>query len=284
MKVHLVDGTFELFRCFHAAPRAQAADGREVGAARGLLQTFIKLLRQPDVTHVAIAFDAVVPPTAKGGTGDGDLIREQTHLAADVVRGLGILLWPMIRFQVDDALATGAARFRDAPGVEQIVICSTDKDFAQCVVGTRVVVLDRIRDHVLDEDGVVAKFGVPPARIPEYFALVGDPSDGLPGLPGFGAKSTAAVLRRYPSLEAIPDDAAEWDVKVRGAARLADALRERRREAYLYRNLSILRTDVPLPDDLEHLEWQGARRERLEALAAYLGEQAVLERVPRWRE
>jgi 5'-3' exonuclease len=284
MKVHLVDGTFELFRCFHAAPRARAGDGREIGAARGLLQTFVKLLRQPDVTHVAIAFDAVVPPTAKGGTGDADLIREQTHLAADVVRALGVLLWPLIRFQVDDALATGAARFRDAPGVEQVVICSTDKDFAQCVVGRRVVVLDRIRDHVLDEDGVVAKFGVPPARIPEYFALVGDPSDGLPGLPGFGAKSTAVLLQRYASLEAIPDDAAAWDVTVRGAARLAETLRERRREAYLYRNLSVLRTDVPLPDELEHLAWRGARREKLEALAEYLGEQAVLERAPRWRE
>jgi 5'-3' exonuclease len=280
MKIHLVDGTFELFRCFHATPRSRAEDGREVGAAKGLLHTFVKLLRQPDVTHVAVAFDAVVPPTAKGAAGQGDPIREQTHLAADVVRALGILLWPMVRFQVDDALATAAARFRDASGVEQVVICSTDKDFAQCVIGTRVVVLDRIRDRVMDEAVVLDRFGVPPARIPEYFALVGDPSDGLPGIPGWGPKSAAAVLSRYASLEDVPDDPADWDVEVRGAARLAQALAARRREAYLYRNLSVLRTDVPLPDDVEHLAWRGVDREALEALVTLLDERAILERIP----
>ncbi|MHC4960262.1 MAG: 5'-3' exonuclease [Planctomycetota bacterium] len=282
MKVHLVDGTFELFRCFHATPRGKDADGHEVGAGRGLLQTFVSLLRQPDVTHVAVAFDLVAPPSRKP-VDDGDLIRAQTALAADVVRALGILVWPMVRYQADEALATGAARYKRHPDVAQVVICSTDKDFAQCIEGERVVLLDRIRKTVMDEAGVIERFGVPPARIPEYFALVGDPSDGLPGLPGWGAKSAAAVLGRYPSIEAIPDDPAAWDLKVRGAARLASALAERRREAYLYRGLSVRRTDVPLPDELEHLEWRGADRAAVEALTDRIGEKQVIERIPRWR-
>lgn len=280
MKVHLVDGTFELFRCFHATPRTRAEDGREVGAARGVLQTLVARLRQPDVTHVAFAMDEVVPPPPREGATDGELIRAQTGLVADVVRALKILLWPLVRFQVDDALATAAARFKDAPGVDQVVICSTDKDFAQCVEGERVVVLDRIRKRTLDEAGVLEKFGVGPELIPAWFALVGDPSDGLPGIPGWGPKSAAAVLQRYRTLEAVPDDPEAWDVPVRGAARLARNLAERRREAYLYRNLSVLRTDVPLPDDLEHLEWRGADRPALEALTHYLGEPGVLGRVP----
>lgn len=283
MKIHLVDGTFELFRCFHATPRATAEDGREIGAARGLLQTFVSLLRQPDVTHVAIAFDQVVPPQRNPRPG-ADPVREQTSLAADICRALGILIWPMIRFQADDALATAAARFKHAPGVEQIVVCSNDKDFAQLVDGERVVVWDRIRRQVLDEPGVRAKFGVPPARIPELFALIGDPSDGLPGLPGWGPKSAATVLGCYASLEEIPEDATQWRVRVRGAQRLAATLRERRREAYLYRDLSVLRTDVPLPDEIEHLAWQGARFAALQALAAYLGEERVMAKVPRWRQ
>jgi len=282
VKVHLVDGTFELFRCFHATPHAQAADGREIAACKGLMYTLVKLLRQPDVTHVGIAFDAVVPPTPGTKVAAADIIRDQTWMAADVVRALGILIWPMVRFSVDDALATAAARFKLDSGVDQIVICSTDNDFAQCVDGERVVVLDRIRDRVLDEAGVGEKFGVRPAQIPEYLALVGDPSDGLPGIPGWGAKSAASVLARYPTIEDIPDDESEWSVSVRGAARLAASLRERRREAYLFRNLSILRTDVPLPDAVEDLEWRGADRTAVTELAGYLGEPGIAERVPAW--
>jgi 5'-3' exonuclease len=282
MKVHLVDGTFELFRCFHATPRGKDAEGHEVGAGCGLLQTFVSLLRQPDVTHVAVAFDLVAPPARKP-VDDGDLIRAQTALAADVVRALGVVVWPMVRYQADEALATGAARYKTHPDVDQVVICSTDKDFAQCVEGTRVVLLDRIRKTVLDEAGVLQRFGVPPARIPEYFALVGDPSDGLPGLPGWGAKSAAAVLQRYASLEEIPDDPNDWEVKVRGAARLAEVLAARRREAYLYRGLSVRRIDVPLPDELEHLEWHGADRAAIDALTGRIGERQVIERIPRWR-
>lgn len=284
MKVFLVDGTFELFRCFHGAPRARDGEGREVGAAIGLLHTLLSLVRKSGGTHFAVAFDSIVDDR-RGGTDDGSLLRAQFPLAADVVRALGILIWPMSRFQADDALATGAQRFRPAAGngVEQVVICSNDNDFAQCVVGDKVVLLDRIRKRTLDEAGVVAKFGVGPGLIPGYLALVGDVSDGIPGVPGWGPKSTAVVLNEYRELEAIPGDVRDWTVPVRGAEGLARSLEERRQEAYLYRNLSVLRTDVPLPDELEHLEWRGARREALERIARRLGQEALLEKVPRWQ-
>lgn len=283
MRVYLVDGTFELFRCFHATPRGRASDGREVGAARGLLQTLVALLRKTEATHVAVAFDRIQPPPRDPHASSGDAIRDQTWLAADVVRALGISVWPMVRYSADEALASATALYKHAPGVEQVVICSTDQDFTQCVEGERVVLLDRIRKRVLDEAGVVARHGVPPALIPELFALVGDPSDGLPGIPGWGPKSASAVLSHYRSVEAIPDDPDAWAIKVRGARRLAESLRERRREAILYRNLSRLRDDVPLPDRLEDLEWIGADRQAVEALTDYLGEVEVLERIPRWR-
>ena len=283
MKVHLVDGTFELFRCFHGAPRAKAADGREVGAGRAMLQTLTSLLRQPDTSHVAVAFDRVVP-ASRDPAAAGSPLREQTALCADIVRALGMVVWPMVRYQADDAIATAAARFKSAPGVEQVVICSTDNDFAQCVEGERVVRLDRIRKRVLDEAGVVERFGVPPALIPELFGLMGDASDGLPGIPGWGPKSAAEVLRAYGRIEEIPDDPELWRVKLRGARRLAESLSERRREALLYRNLSILRTDVPLPDELCHLEWRGADRRAVNDIVDYIDEREILERIPRWRE
>lgn len=284
MKVHLVDGQFELFRCFHGAPRAQDAEGREVGAAIGLMHTFIALLRKPDVTHLAIAFDSIVDSGRGSGNDDGSRLRSQFPLAAEVTRALGILMWPMSRFQADDALATAAARFRPTKNnpVSQVLICSPDNDFTQCVVGEEVVMLDRVRKRVIDEAAVVNRFGITPNLIPAYLALVGDVSDGLPGIPGWGAKSTAQILNAYPEIEAIPENPSDWSVPIRGAERLARSLNERRREAYLYRNLSILRTDVPLPDELHHLEWTGARRIPLEALARRFGEEAVLERVPHW--
>lgn len=282
MRVYLVDGTFEIFRCFHGAPRARAG-GREVGAVRGLLQTLAALLRTEGLTHVAVAFDSVVANTRGLDPNSNDaLLRSQYPLAADAVRALGIALWPMSRFQADDALATGAARYKQASGVEQVVICSNDKDFAQCVEGERVVLRDRIRKLTTDEAGVLERFGVPPRSIPAYFALVGDPSDGLPGIPGWGARSAAAVLSRYPDIEQIPPQADAWEVSVRGAARLAANLRERYREALLYRNLSILRTDVPLVDELEHVAWRGARRPALEALTALIQDDSVLAGIPRW--
>lgn len=289
MKVHLVDGTFELFRCFFGAPQAQDAEGREVGATRGFLQTMVALLRQPEVTHVAIAFDEVVDIVRPGrpsaplvGPGTDPRLRAQYPLAAEAARSLGLAVWPMIRFQADDALATGAARYKGQ--VDQIVICTTDKDLAQCVEGTHVVLLDRIHKTVTDEDGVRLRFGVAPASIPDFLALSGDPSDGLPGAPGFGPKSAAALLSRYRTIEAIPEDPATWDVEVRGAARLAASLNALRLELILCRDLSRKRPDIPIPHTLADLEWRGAHRDALTRLAERVGEPAVLARVPRWRD
>jgi len=283
VKAHLVDGTVELFRCFHGAPRAAGPGGREVGAARGLLATLVALLAEPDVSHVAVAFDSVVAPpgSARGATAEA-LIGAQAPLAASIVRALGVTVWPSGRYQADELLATAARLHHDDPEVEQVVICATDNDFAQCVRGHRVVLLDRIRRRVTDEEGVRERFGVAPAQIPELFALVGDRSDGLPGVPGWGKQSAAAVLARYPRLEDIPLDGA-WDVPVRGAARLAASLRERWDEALLCRDLSVLRSDLPLRTTPQQLAWQGADRAAVEALVEVLGDDSAAGRITRWR-
>jgi 5'-3' exonuclease len=291
VKVHLVDGTFELFRAYFGAPPAHDAAGRPVGAVRGILATLLSLLREPEVTHVACAFDHVIESFrndlfAGYKTGDGidpDLLA-QFEPAERAAAALGMVVWPMIEFETDDALATAAYRWRDAPGVEQVVVCSPDKDLSQCVVGSRVICRDRLRRAERDEEGVVAKFGVRPASIPDWLALVGDTADGIPGIPGWGEKSAGAVLARYGTLEAIPDDAAKWDVAVRGRDRLAASLRERRDDAALYRRLATLRTDVPLAESLADLEWKGARRGDLEALCREIGAEDLLDRVSRFRE
>ena len=291
MKVHLVDGTFELFRAYYGVPPAHDASGRPVGAVRGILATLLSLLREPGVTHVACAFDHVIESFRnqlfagyKTGEGiDPDLLA-QFEPAERAAAALGIVAWPMVEFETDDALATAAFRWRDAPGVEQVVICSPDKDLSQCVVGSRVICRDRLRRADRDEAGVVAKFGVPPASIPDWLALVGDAADGIPGIPGWGEKSAGAVLARYGTLEAIPDDAALWDVAVRGRDRLAASLRGRREDAALFRRLATLRTDVPLVEELADLEWHGARRGDLEALCREIGAEELLGRVSRWRE
>ena len=290
MKVHLVDGTFELFRAYYGVPPAHDATGRPVGAVRGLLATLLSLLREPDVTHVACAFDHVIESFRnalfegyKTGEGiDPDLLA-QFEPAERATAALGIVVWPMVEFETDDALATAASRWRDAPGVEQVVVCSPDKDLSQCVVGSRVICRDRLRRADRDEEGVLKKFGVRPASMPDWLALVGDTADGIPGIPGWGEKSAGAVLARYEHLEAIPDDAARWDVAVRGRDRLAASLSERREDAALYRQLATLRTDVPLAEDLAELEWRGARRGDLEALCRQIGAGDLLSRVTRWR-
>ena len=289
MRVHLVDGTYELFRAYFGAPRATGRLGIEVGATRGFLRSMLQLLREPIVTHVAVAFDHVVESFRndlfdgyKTGEGVAEDLMAQFPLVERAAAALGMVVWPMVEFEADDALATGAAAWQDAPEVEEILLCTPDKDMTQCVRGKRVVLLDRMRRRILDEQGVVEKFGVPPSSIPDWLALVGDAADGYPGVPRWGAKSAAALLSVYPHLEAIPDRESEWSASVRGAAALAASLRDHRDEAYLYRRLATLRTDVPLVERLEDLRWRGARREDLTALCRELDDDDLLERVPTW--
>src|SRR5450432_4276705 len=274
MNVHLVDGTYELFRAYYAVPSAKNATGVEVGAVRGLARSMLALLREPGVSHVAIAFDHVIESFRndlfegyKTGEGIDPDLWGQFELAERACAALGIVVWPMIEFEADDALATAAARFALLPEVEQVLIASPDKDLAQCVVGSRVVCLDRMRKKVLDDAGVHEKFGVAPAQIPDYLALVGDSADGIPGVPRWGAKSAAALLTAYGSLENIPDSAVAWSVPVRGAAALAQSLAGLRAEAALYKRLATLRVDVPLSEHLSDLEYRGAHRALLEAIA-----------------
>ena len=264
MKLHLVDGTYELFRGHFALPPLSSPDGRPVAAVRGLVQTLLLLLRQPDVTHVACAFDHVIEsfrndlfPAYKDGRGIPEELASQFGLAEEAVRALGITAWPMMEFEADDALATAAIRWQADPEVEQVVICSPDKDLCQLVSGDRVVCLDRRREIVLDEPAVIEKFGVRPESIPDYLALVGDNADGIPGIPRWGAGGTATVLSRYGRIEDIPADTEQWDVKVRGAKALAQNLNEMRPDALLYKKLATLRTDAPISESLEDLRWRG---------------------------
>jgi 5'-3' exonuclease len=291
MQVHLVDGTFELFRAYHGAPSARAPDGREIGAVRGLARSLLALLRTPGVSHAAVAFDTVIESFrnqlfAGYKTGDGiePELLAQFGLAEAMASALGLVVWPMVEFEADDALASFAARAEREAAVEQVVLCYPDKDLLQCVRGDRVVLHDRLRRRTIDEAGVVSKLGVAPASVPDYLALVGDSADGIPGVPRWGARSAAAALARYHHLDAIPAHESEWDFAVRGAAALAASLRQHREDALLYRTLATLRRDVPLAEDLAALCWQGARRAELTRLCDELGDADLLDRVPRWRD
>ena len=264
MIVHLVDGTYELFRHFHALPPSRNAAGEEVAAVRGVMYS-IRALVEEGATHIGIATDHVIEsfrnqlwPGYKTGEGIPPELWAQFPLLEEALAAWGLKVWPMVEFEADDALAAAAARAATDPRVTQVIICTPDKDLAQCVRGTRVVQRDRVRRVTRDETGVVAKFGVPPASIPDYLALVGDSADGFPGLKGWGAKSAATVLARWGRLEAIPDDPADWDVKVARAAALAETLRRDRALALLFRELATLRTDVPVFEDVDELRWQGA--------------------------
>jgi 5'-3' exonuclease len=291
MRIHLVDGTYELFRAYFGAPAAVGPDGSEVGATRGILRSLLSLLREEGVSHVACAFDQVIESFRndlfngyKTGEGVPPDLMAQFPLAERAAHALGLVVWPMVEFEADDALATAAARFATSSSVEQVLICSPDKDLAQCVRGSRVACFDRMRRRILDEAAVVAKFGVSPASIPDWLALVGDDADGIPGVPRWGPKSASALLARYEHLDAIPDDDTQWGVAVRGAAGLADSLREHREEASLYRLLATLRTDVPLVEEIEDLRWHGALRPELTSLCREIGDERFIERVPRWHE
>ena len=288
VKVHLVDGTYELFRAFYGpAPGKRGPDGREVGAIRGIMRTLLALVTRDRATHVGVAFDHVIESFRnnlyagyKTGAGIDPDLRGQFEDAEEAVCALGMVVWPMVEFEADDAIAAAAAKF--APHVDQVIICSPDKDMMQCVVGNRVICWDRSREKVYDHDAVVAKFGVPPAAIADYLALVGDAADGFPGVARWGAKSTAKVLSAHGSLEAIPTDVGDWAVKVRGAAGLSSTLNAARADAELFKVLATLRLDTPIPESLEAMRWKGADRARLEPLCRRIGDLAMLDRVPLW--
>ena len=278
MKVELIDGTYELFRAYFGAPSAQDASGMEIGATRALLRSFAMMLRDPEVTHVACAFDHVIESFRntlfdgyKTGAGVDETLLAQFPLAERVTRALGIVTWPMVEFEADDALATAAARFADAPGVETVRIHSPDKDLCQCVRDARVVLWDRRKAVAVDEAGVLARLGVTPASVPDLLALVGDAADGIPGIPRWGMKSAAAVLAVYPQLEAIPDDPDAWQLELRGRRSLAEQLATRRDQASLYKTLATLRLDVPLDEELDALAWRGPDEDALDALCHDLG-------------
>ena len=287
LKLHLLDATYELFRAYHAVDPTRAPDGREVAAVGGLIGTTLSLLREPDVTHVAAATDHVIRsfrndlwPGYKTEEGVPEDLLAQFPLAERALESLGVVVWPMVEFEADDALAAAAARLGET--VDQVVICTPDKDLAQCVSGTWIVQRDRRRGITYDEAGVREKFGVSPASIPDWLALVGDAADGYPGLPGWGAKSAATVLARWTHLEAIPSDPARWEVSPRGAERLAVTLSDHGEEALLFRRLATLRRDVPLTQTLEDLRWRGVPRDRWLALCDDLGFDRARERPHRW--
>lgn len=287
MKIHLIDGTYELFRSFYGPPPKKAPDGREVGATIGLLRSLLALLSEPDVTHIACAFDHVVESFRndlyagyKTGEGINPDLFAQFPLAEEAVAAMGIVVWPMVEFEADDAIATAAVRFQDEPGVEQVVICSPDKDLAQ-LVNDKVVCWDRRREIVYDEAAVIEKYGVAPASIPDWLALVGDKADGIPGIPAWGAKSAASLLFKFQHIEEIPEEIEQWGMSAGRARRLAGNLADQREEAFLYRRLTTLRTDVPLEEGLDDLEWRGAR-EGFRQFCAKLGANDLADRIPFW--
>jgi len=263
MKVHLVDGTYELFRHYFAVPSALDTEGKEMGAVRGVLGSVLGMLVE-GATHVGVATDHVVEsfrndlwPGYKTGEGiDPDLF-SQFHPLENALRALGVVVWPTADLEADDALASAAAVAARDERVEQVLLCTPDKDLSQCVVGDRIVQLDRRKREIRNEAGVIEKFGVAPASIPDYLALVGDSADGFPGLPGFGAKTASRVLARYPKLEDIPRSGAAWEVPVRGADRLAATLVERWDDALLFRTLATLRVDTSLLASVDDLRWDG---------------------------
>ena len=286
MNVHLIDGTYELFRHYFGAPPALSSEGREVGAVRGVLTSLLGML-DGGATHMAVATDHVVEsfrndlwPGYKTGEGIEEDLWNQFHPLEDALEAMGVVVWPMVELEADDGLASGARLAAADPRVERIFICTPDKDLSQCVRGGRVVQFDRRKGEVRDAEGVAARFGVPPTSIPDYLALVGDSADGFPGVPRWGAKSAATVLGRYLRLEDIPPSADDWDVSVRGAASLAASLLAHREEANLFRKLATLRTDAALFDDVETLRWLGPTP-RFQEVATRLGVPGLWERALR---
>lgn len=263
MDVYLVDGTYELFRHYFAVPGATDADGNEIGAVRGVLNSILSLLEK-GVTHIGVATDHVIEsfrndlyPHYKTGEGIPEDLWSQFNLLEEALGAMGVLVWAMVEFEADDALAAAAVKAAKEKSVDTVIICTPDKDLSQCVVGDKIVQLDRRKNEIRNAQGVVTKFGVRAESIPDYLALVGDTSDGYPGLPGWGAKGAASVLSVYPHLEDIPKDPKDWNSSIRGSAKLANTLFSSWEEALLFRKLATLRTDAPVFDSIEELEWRG---------------------------
>ena len=295
--VHLVDGTYELFRHFFAVPPSQDASGQEIGAVRGVVASIVGML-EGGATHVGVATDQVIEsfrndlyPGYKTGEGMDPALYSQFPVLEDALRALGVAVWPMELYEADDALASAAARAaREQAQVRQVLICTPDKDLAQCVVGTRVVQLDRRRGISRDEAGVLAKWGVLPQSIPDYLAMVGDSADGYPGLPGWGAKAAAAALSAYTHLEGIPLDWREWPRSIRGSERLSGVLRAQWNDVQLFRTLATLRFDLALFEEVEDLRWRGPGMEfericaRLDAVGLFARAAALGEKRARGRD
>ena len=286
MRVHLLDGTYELFRHFYAVPRQADTQGHEAGAIIGVLGSVLGML-EGGATHLGVATDHVIEsfrndlwPGYKTGAGIEPDLLAQFHPLEDDLNAMGVRVWAMVEFEADDALAAAAELAAQSSQVEQVIICTPDKDLSQCVTGERVVQLDRRKRETRNEPGVVARFGVRPKSIPDYLALVGDSADGFPGIPGWGEKASGALLGRYEHLEQIPSSPSRWDVPVRGAARLSSALEQNRPLALLFRTLATLRTDVPVFADLDELRWRGPTP-RFEQVAEQLGVPSLWDRARR---
>jgi 5'-3' exonuclease len=289
MKIHLVDGTYELFRAHFGAPPKKSVNGMEVGATLGMLRSMLLLLSDPEVTHVAVAFDHVIESFRnkmytgyKSSEGVDPIILNQFPVAEAAIKALGLVTWPMVKYEADDAIATAVAKFKKVKSVEQIVICSVDKDLTQMVDGDRVICWDRRREIILNEKGVIEKFGVDPESIPDFLALVGDSADGYPGIQGWGEKSTSTVLAKYKHIESIPKDPNKIPLGLGRATTLLENLQNNYKDALLFRELSTLRTDVPLKETLADLKWQGAYP-RLRKVCKELQSESVVDRVTMWR-
>ncbi|HNH27072.1 MAG TPA: 5'-3' exonuclease H3TH domain-containing protein [Anaerolineales bacterium] len=290
MKIHLVDGTYELFRAHFGAPPKKSKSGQEVGATLGMIRSMLLLLSDPEVSHVAVAFDHVIESfrnkmyaSYKSSEGVDPVILNQFPVAEAAIKALGLVTWPMVKYEADDAIATAVAKFKKVKSVEQIVICSVDKDLTQMVDGDRVICWDRRREILLNEKGVVEKFGVSPESIPDFLALVGDSADGYPGIQGWGEKSTSAVLAKYKHIEAIPKDPNKIPLGLGRATTLLENLQSNYKDALLFRELSTLRTDVPLKETLADLKWQGVYP-RFKKVCEDLGNQSIPERISKWRK
>ena len=289
MKLHLMDGTYELFRSHFGSPPRTSPAGQEVGGIYGIIASTLSLLSEPGVTHLAAAFDSVIEsfrnevyPQYKSGEGIDEVLLAQFPIAERALQALGVTVWPMVEFEADDALAAAAWRWVSA--VDQVVVLTPDKDLAQCYGNPKIIGYDRRRQAFIDSDGVMEKFGVHPVSIPDYLALVGDAADGLPGLAGWGAKSSSIILERYIHLESIPLEADRWDVKVRSAEKLAATLRTHMGDALLFRFLAQLRPDVPLAEDLADLEWKGADRKAFTELCDEFGFDRLRDRPHKWAD